>query len=307
MAVRRGSVASYNTDPVGREQTILQHLPLVHHVIGRLAVGMPGVLEREDLVAHGVVGLIQAIDRYDPAQGVPFAAWATIRIRGAIIDAVRALDIVNPATRQRVRALQEATSQLTATLGRFPTDEEIEDALGLTAAEHASLLEAAGCSVISLEAATDDAEAPLAGLLSAIATEDPSERGALLAMVGEALRRLDQRERLVLSLYYVEDLTLQEIASVLGVHKTVVVRLHGRAIVKLRAFIGVEEAASMTPSEETGVSSTKKLADDRPSDSKERRAPVLAGALPASAADPDASAGRRDAHPSGPLLSGWRV
>ncbi len=308
MAIRRGSVACYTADPVGREQTILQYLPLVHHVIGRLAVGMPGVLDREDLVAHGVVGLIQAIDRYDPAQGVPFAAWATIRIRGAIIDAVRALDIVNPATRQRVRTLQEVTRRLTATLGRFPTDAEVQDALGLSAAEHASLVEAAGCSVISLEAATDGEEAPLADLLGAIASEDPAERGALLAMVGEALRRLDRRERLVLSLYYVEDLTLQEIATVLGIHKTVVVRLHGRAIVKLRAFIGVGETNSTTLSEETGVSSPKFPADNRPSDSQEHRASVLAGALPASdSTDPDASAGRRDAGSSRPLLPGWRV
>jgi RNA polymerase sigma factor for flagellar operon FliA len=308
MSVRRGSIAGYHADPIGREQAILQHIPLVHHVIGRLAIGMPGVLDREDLVAHGVVGLIQAIDRYDPTQGVPFAAWATIRIRGAIIDAVRALDIVSPATRQRVRALQTATSRLTATLGRFPTDEEVQEALGLSASEHASLLEAAGCSVVSIEAATDDDAAPLADLLGATASEDPAERGALLAMVGEALRRLDQRERLVLSLYYLEDLTLQEIASVLGIHKSVVVRLHSRAIVKLRAFMGVGETDSTTALEDNREPCSTLPADDRLSGSEEHRIPVGAGALSASSRpDADASPSRRDSHPRGALLSGWCV
>ena len=244
MLTRRGSAAAYASDPAGREQTILQHIPLVHHVIGRLAIGMPGVIDREDLVAHGVVGLIQAIDRYDPTQGVPFAAWATIRIRGAVLDAIRSLDIVTPAARQRARALQLATNQLTAGLGRFPTDEEVREALGLDQAAYANALEAANCAVISIEAATEVDEAPLASVLTTVASEDPSERGALLAMVGEALKRLDERERLVLSLYYVEDLTLQETASVLGVHKSVVVRSHARAITKLRAALEVDEEST---------------------------------------------------------------
>jgi len=157
MAPRRGNAAAaYASDPIGREQLILQHMPLVYHVIGRLAIGMPGVVDREDLVAHGVIGLIQAIDRYDPSQGVPFAAWASIRIRGAVIDAIRALDVVNPATRQRVRVLQAATSRLTASLGRFPTDDEVRETLGLSTAEYNSVLVAASCTLISIEAATEN-------------------------------------------------------------------------------------------------------------------------------------------------------
>lgn len=247
---KSGVAAAYASNPAGREQLILQHLPLVHHVIGRLAIGMPGVLDREDLVAHGIVGLIQAIDRYDPNQGVPFAAWAMIRIRGAVLDAIRALDLINPATRQQVRTLQQETSRLTASLGRFPTDSEVQEALGLSASRYASLLDAAGCSVISLDAASETEGGPLADLIESVAVDDPSERGALLAMLAEALHRLDDRERLVLSLYYVEDLTLPEIAKVLGIHKTIAVRLHGRAILKLRAFLEVD-AAVASPGEES--------------------------------------------------------
>ncbi len=243
MTGRRSSVeTAYNQDPIGREQLILQYLPLVHHVIGRLAIGMPGVLDREDLVAHGIVGLIQAIDRFDSSRGVPFAAWVQIRIRGAVLDAVRALDLLNPIIRQRVRTLQTVASNLTATLGRFPTDDELRDTLGLSHAEYAAVTEAAGCSVISLDESAKDEESPLADLLATTRTDDPSERGALLAMLGEALRKLDERERLVLSLYYVEDLTLQEVAAVLKMHKTAIVRIHSRAITKLRTFLEIDEA-----------------------------------------------------------------
>src|SRR5579883_279954 len=307
MVHRRGGAAAYASDPVRREQLILQHMPLVHHVIGRLAIGMPGVLDREDLVAHGVIGLIQAIDRYDPGQGVPFAAWAGIRIRGAVIDAIRALDIVNPATRQRVRALHAETSRLTASLGRFPTDEEVQEALGLSRSEYNQVLEAAACALVSIEAATEDDEAPLADLLKA-GVEDPAERGALLAMIGEAIRRLDERERLVLSLYYVEDLTLQEVAKVLGVHKTVVVRLHGRAIVKLRALLDAEGDASTGSMEESHANEPNLPIIPEPAvaAADADAAPVAARAAPGGA---DARPGprRRLADPGGAQLSEWRI
>lgn len=252
MPGRKGAASAYAPDPVAREQLILQNLPLVHHVIGRLAIGMPHVVDREDLVAHGVIGLIQAIDRYDPSHGVPFGPWATIRIRGAVIDAIRALDLVNPATRQRVRALQSATHELTSTLGRFPTDGELQQALSISANEYASILEAASCQIVSLDAPADDDGSPLADLLEG-AAEDPSERGVILATVAEALKRLDERERLVLTLYYVEDLTLQEVAAVIGVHKTVVVRLHSRAILKLRALLDAEPRSTTHPEEDAHV------------------------------------------------------
>lgn len=308
MGNRRGNAAAaYASDPARREQLVLQHLPLVHHVIGRLAIGMPGVMDREDLVAHGVIGLIQAIDRYDPSQGVPFAAWASIRIRGAVIDAIRALDVINPATRQRVRTLQATTSRLTASLGRFPTDDEVQEALGLSRSDYNGVLEAASCTLISIEAATENDEAPLADLLKA-GVEDPAERGALLAMIGEALRRLDERERLVLSLYYVEDLTLQEVAKVLGVHKTVVVRLHGRAIVKLRALLDVEGDPSTGPVEETHANEPNPPTSPEPVAVLDRAA-ALPPTAPAAvgAADAGPSQGRRLTGAGGAYLSGWGV
>jgi len=243
--VRRASVATaYNQDPVGREQLILQYLPLVHHVIGRLAMGIPGVLDREDMVAHGTVGLIQAIDRYDDSKGVPFVAWVQIRIRGAVLDAIRALDILNPVARQKVRTYQSTVSQLTSTFGRFPTDDEIKAAMKVSNAEFEAIVEAAGCAIVSLDETVNDQDAPLADLLASTNAEDPAERGTLLAFVGEALRKLEERERLVLSLYYVEDLTMQEVAAVLSIHKTAVVRIHSRALTKLRTFLEIETSRS---------------------------------------------------------------
>ena len=246
---KRSGAAVYQGDPVGREQLILQYVPLVHHIIGRLAIGMPAVLDREDLVAHGVIGLIQAIDRYDPSKGVPFAAWITIRIRGAVLDALRSLDLLNQTDRKHVRVLQETIGRLTQSLGRPPDDEETRAALGVSSSEYGRLLEAAACSVRSIDALMDEEESPLADVLAATKVEDPAERGAMLAMIGEAIRQLDERERQVLALYYVEDLTLQEVADVLGVHKSGVVRLHSRAILKLRALL---DADGENPGEETG-------------------------------------------------------
>ena len=241
MARTATAAYAYAANPAERDQRIAQHLPLVHHVLGRLAIGMAAVLDREDLVAHGVVGLIQAIDRYNPALGVPFAAYATMRIRGAILDAIRALDPVSPSARQRVRALEAAVSRLTHTLGRVPTDAEIQAELGVDEAEYAGALEAASWSVVSLDAANDDESSPLADLIQErTAGGDPADRGTWRVLLADALRQLDERERLVLSLYYVEDLTFQEIGRVVGVHKTVAVRLHSRAIVKLRALLGAE-------------------------------------------------------------------
>src|SRR5579883_509523 len=314
MIARRGSAAAaYASNPAGREQMIIQNLPLVHHVIGRLAIGMPAVLDREDLVAHGIIGLIQAIDRYDPSQGVPFAAWAAIRIRGAVLDAIRTLDLIDAATRHQVRALQEETSRLTTSLGRFPTDSEIQEALGLSAAQYASLLDAASCAVVSLDAAAESEGAPLADLIQSAAVDDPSERGAVLAMVAEALRRLDDRERLVLSLYYVEDLTLPEIAKVLGIHKTVAVRLHGRAILKLRTFLEVDAAAA-PPAEENhehvSIHSNGTARRDAPSPAHPAALPPASGApagpsRPGRGPDraPGGGAGRRDTGPGRPHLS----
>jgi|GEM_PF-663679 len=286
VAGKRSGAAVYQGDPVGREQLILQYVPLVHHVIGRLAIGLPGVLDREDLVAHGVIGLIQAIDRYDPSKGVPFAAWMTIRIRGAVLDALRSLDLLNQTDRKQVRMLQETIGRLTQDLGRPPNDEETRTALGVSEPEYGRLLEAASCSVRSMDALMDEEDSPLADVLAASKMEDPAERGVQLAMIGEAIRHLEERERQVLALYYVEDLTLQEIADVLGIHKSGIVRLHSRAILKLRALLGGDGAI---PGEETG--------DAVPGMGSERdsvRPPASLGTLRSAPGDsPDSRSGHR--------------
>ncbi len=290
MAGRKNVAAAYAHDPIGREQLIVQNLPLVHHIIGKLAIGFPSVFDREDLVAHGVIGLIQAIDRFDPSQGVPFGAWASIRIRGAVLDAIRSLDIMSPSARQRVRVLQATTNQLTALLGRFPTDDEVQSAMGLSPEDYATVLEAAGCQIVSLDAATAEEGSPLSELIQSKTSVDPSERGALLAMLGEALRQLDERERLVLAMYYVEDLTLQEIAHVIGVHKTVVVRNHSRAIIKLRTLLDVNEDRQSLPREDTdGENNHSKIDNVTPFPSERRGVHSNSG----DSAGPGANSGSR--------------
>jgi RNA polymerase sigma factor for flagellar operon FliA len=167
-----------------------------------------------------------------------------------VLDAIRALDIMSPLSRQRIRALHAATSELTAKLGRYPTDDEVQSALGYSAREYAETLDAASCQIVSLDSATADESSPLADLIHGKAVTDPSERTATMAAIGVALRQLDDRERLVLSLYYVEDLTLQEVANVIGVHKSVIVRNHSRAILKLRTLLEVNGSDSSLSSED---------------------------------------------------------
>lgn len=307
MGARKGSATTYALDPAAREQMILQNLPLVHHVIGRLAIGRPGLIDREDLVAHGVVGLIQAVDRYDPGHGVPFGPWATIRIRGAVIDAIRGLDVVNPGTRQQVRRLQSAIGDLTARLGRTPTDDEVRAALGLGAAGYAELLDAAACQVVSLDSTTDAEGAPLANLLPG--GEDHAESGAIRATIAQAVRRLDKREQLLLSLYYAEGMTCQEIGEVLGIHKTGVVRLHARAIVKLRALLGVEDAAGELASttEKTDEKADRADHGGDPNDVARAAGPPRPGNHPRRESGAAAGLGRRYAGARRAYLSGRGV
>lgn len=227
-------------DPRAREELILAYAPLVRYLAGRLAVALPPQVELTDLESYGMFGLLEAVDRYDPRRGVKFETYATRRIRGAILDGLRA-ETWAPALKQKARELEEAYGRLEAELGRSPTDAELAAALGITPEELARREAEVGASVVlSLEDSflgPDGESAPVADRLADDQGPDPvesalaEERREILA---EAISRLSEKERLVITLFYYEGLTATEIAAVLGLSVARISQLHARAILRLR-------------------------------------------------------------------------
>ncbi len=219
-----------------RDRLILTYAPLVKYVAGRLGSGLPAHVEEGDLVSYGLLGLIGAIERYDPSRDVKFETYAMARIKGQIIDELRSMDWVPRSVRARARNIERAIGELEARLGRAPTDEEIAKKLGITEEELGESLGEIGRSSI---AALD--ELCQVALIDTIEdTQGPEPQSALAQTelkeaLGEAIARLPEREKLVVTLYYYEELTLREIGEVLGVTESRVSQLHTKAILRLKA------------------------------------------------------------------------
>jgi RNA polymerase sigma factor FliA len=225
-------------DPSSREQLILQHTPLVKYVIGRLAIHLPKVLDYEDLLAYGTLGLIQAFDRYDPGRGVKFESYAMIRIRGSILDALRALRGLPQSVTDKAKRLQRTAIELEATLGHQPTDEELAEALNITVDELQQQMVDASWVTVSLDTILESqGEGPVHAFASQRREGDVQgtvERKETVEELASALETLAERERLILNLYYHEELTMREIGQVLEISEGRVCQLHARALHKLR-------------------------------------------------------------------------
>ena len=230
-------------DPAIREQLVLQYAPLVKYVAGRLAIMLPRVMDSDDVISSGVLGLIEAIDRYDPTTGVKFETYAISRIRGAILDELRSLDWIPRSARQRSQEIAKAFTRLEVEFGRPPTDEEVAQSLGLDMNQYHQASISASAVVVSLETpiSTGDGEGDGSVLVDTIESgqaRDPlqhTEEGELLEALAGAIRSLSERERILLSLYYEQELTMKEISLVLDVSESRVCQLHGRAVHRLRA------------------------------------------------------------------------
>lgn len=221
---------------------IVQHAPLVRHVVGRLAMSLPRHVEIDDLIGYGAIGLIEAVDRYDAQRGVAFEAFARERIWGSAMDAMRAADPVPNYTRRRAKEIQRAFVDIEAQLGRPPRDEEVAAHLGLTVTQmHRAMVDVSRTPESIHRIIQGDAgEAELLDYLSdpdAPSPEETLDRRELHAAVVRALGRLDERERLILSLYYERDLTLHEIGEVVGLSDSRVWQVHARAITRIRAYL----------------------------------------------------------------------
>jgi RNA polymerase sigma factor FliA len=227
-----------------RDRLILTYAPLVKYVAGRLGSGLPAHVEEGDLVSYGLLGLIGAIERFDPDRDIKFETYAIARIKGSIIDELRSMDWVPRSVRARARDIERAITDLESRLTRAPTDEEIAAKLGITEEEFQdSLLEISRSSIAALDElwASPGSSGDAVALIDTI--EDPTAAEPQSAMahtelreaLGEAISRLPEREKLVVTLYYYEELTLREIGEVLGVTESRVSQLHTKAVLRLKA------------------------------------------------------------------------
>jgi RNA polymerase sigma factor for flagellar operon FliA len=226
-----------------RDRLILTYAPLVKYVAGRLGSGLPAHVDESDLVSYGLLGLISAIERYDPERDIKFETYAMARIKGAIIDELRALDWVPRSVRSRAREIERAITELESRFGRAPTDEEIAQKIGITTEElEESLTDISRSSIAALdELWSGSGEGDQVSLLDTI--EDTSgprpaealDETELREALADAIARLPEREKLVVTLYYYEELTLREIGEVLGVTESRVSQLHTKAVLRLKA------------------------------------------------------------------------
>lgn len=230
-------------DMTAREKLILDHAPLVKYVAGRLALRLPPNVDMEDLISYGIFGLIDAIEKFNPELNVKFETYAIARIKGGMLDGLRSLDWVPHSLRQKARELERAYAKLEGELGRSATDEEIAAALGIELADYHQLISDIGyTNLVSLDDLWYEGEGGNSAIRAIDMIEDEGAENPQLKvefeerkrMLAEAIEKLPEREKLMVSLYYYEGLTVREIAAIMGVSQSRVSQLHSKAILRLR-------------------------------------------------------------------------
>jgi len=223
-----------------REKLILNSLPIVKRIAERLALRLPPHLDTEDLINAGIIGLLNAIEKYDPDKGTSFLSYASIRVRGAILEELRKLDFAPRRLRKLEREIREAYTKLEQKLGRSPQEREVAEYLGFSIEKLRRALQEISClAFISLEEITEDESNTRPNRF----LEDPESEKAFNDVEFEEIKRalakaideLGERERLVLTLYYYEELTMKEIGEIIGVTETRVCQIHSKAIIKLKS------------------------------------------------------------------------
>lgn len=237
--------ASYKDggDSHAREQLILHYAPLVKYVAGRVGVGLPSSVDPADLVSNGMFGLIDAIERFDPLRANKFETYAVTRIRGAIIDELRSLDWVPRSVRQKARDVERAYATLQNSLGRIPTDEEVAEELDISVSalrqifRQVSYVHVAALDELMSVGGEKSDRVTLGDTIVDDRVENPVEAfetEETRHLLGQAVSTLNEREKIVISLYYYEGMTLSEIGQVLGVTESRSSQLHTRAVMQLR-------------------------------------------------------------------------
>lgn len=229
-----------------RDMLILHFSPLVKYVAGRVAVGLPANVEQADLISYGIFGLIDAIDKFDQSRGIKFETYAIARIRGAIIDELRAIDWVPRSVRSKARAIEKAYNALENKLRRPPTDAELAAELEVSLDDlNTMYTQLANVSLVALDELTSS-DGERGDRMSLVETlEDTRTTGPVDAVeaeemkriLTEAINRLPEREKIVVTLYYYEGLTLNEIGQVLGVTESRICQMHTKAVLALKSKI----------------------------------------------------------------------
>ncbi|MCR5217235.1 RNA polymerase sigma factor WhiG [Treponema sp.] len=229
--------------PAIRDKIIRQYMPLVKYVAGKVSTGMPDSVEFDDLVGFGQFGLLDAINKFDPDKNVKFKTYAVTRIRGAIFDELRELDWVPRSVRQKSREIEDTIVELEARLGRTASDSEIAKAMGVTEKEYQdAVMKVSGTSVLSLNdvwySGDDSEHMSLADSIESPSSLNPDvivEREEVRKIIIQAINELPENEKMVIVLYYHEDLTFKEIGQVLDVSESRISQLHTKANLRLRA------------------------------------------------------------------------
>jgi len=230
-----------NKDQAAKEKLIVHYSAMIKYVVGRMSIYVGNALDFDDLVSYGVFGLIDAIDKFDYDKGVKFETYASLRIRGAVIDGLRSLDWVPRSTRQKNKQLDDVFSQLESELGREPTNEDLAAKLGIGIDEVEE--EVKKSSLVSLVSFDDYLETNHEGTkeLSSTGEDSPEsvyDQKELKETLASAIENLTEKERLVVTLYYFEELTLKEISQIMSVSESRVSQVHSKAMLKLRTRLG---------------------------------------------------------------------
>lgn len=234
-----------------KESLILHYVPLVRGLAKGLHMKLPQTIEYADLVSYGFLGLLDAIDRFKPEKGIDFKAYAKVRINGAIIDGIRSEKRLPRSIQEKARKLNHAHEVLAAQLRRFPEEEEVADYLGIEVEKlRQNLLDIGNSYVLSLDdlmSSSDKGEGPL-NLLDSLEDEnaldpyDLSEKQNMREMVRDAIALLPEREKIILSLYYYEDLSMKEVGEVLNITESRVSQIHSTAVSRLRSHLSAQLA-----------------------------------------------------------------
>jgi RNA polymerase sigma factor for flagellar operon FliA len=236
-------------DERARERLVVAYSPLVKYVAGRMGSGLPAHVEEADLVSYGLGGLISAIQRFDLSREIKFETYAITRIRGSIIDELRSMDWVPRSVRARARAIERANVKLEASLQRAPTDEEMAQELEMSIEDfQQALLQISTSTIVALDElwSVSDSSGDTVSLLDTLpdhGAPDPhamADRSEVRDRIAEAIAALPEREKLVIALYYYENLTLREIGEVLGVTESRVSQLHTKAVLRLRSKLATD-------------------------------------------------------------------
>ena len=235
------------TDSV-RQELIIEYVPLVKLVAGRLAIYLGSNVEYDDLVSYGIIGLIDAIDKFDYGKGIKFETYASLRIRGSILDQIRKMDWIPRSVRQKQKAISEAAKKLEAMLGPNYADEDMAKELGISEEEYNTWLSQTNISNVSSLDDIMEQGSDVKNTGSGSSNIDPESsvvKEELKEQLVRALSALTEKEKKVVMLYYYEELTLKEISRVMEVSESRVSQLHSKALTKMRGYLGDNFALMM--------------------------------------------------------------